>query len=288
MNLTQASELCGRHTKQCCEGSSHVGLIREAAIHCERCQAFPRPENVSRGLCRHLFEPVAPRAYSICEREPATERRWVKSVPLGPQIEPHRMVRCENTREQVRPVAQPTRGSDELVAQHRFGLAGMALGCPDEGVEIDDSSERRGQRARQRYIDEHRAVGADLIGVSVERAMDQDVPWSGLEATVVACLLAAPVDHDRSISTQVVMAPKFAARFVQSDFLSGQEERHQRGSKSGGMISEAIISTASSRGITSCRSSEPSRRTATVPSSASRLPTTSSNGTLARLCSRTL
>ena len=57
--------------------------------------------------------------------------------------------------------------------------------------------------------------------------------------------------------------------------------------RSGGVASRISAAIASSRGSTSCRSL-PRRRIATVPSSASRLPTTRRAGTLARLCSRTL
>ena len=57
--------------------------------------------------------------------------------------------------------------------------------------------------------------------------------------------------------------------------------------KSGGVASAASLRTASSSGSTSC-ASPPSRRSATVRFSASRRPTTTSTGTWARLCSRTL
>ena len=55
--------------------------------------------------------------------------------------------------------------------------------------------------------------------------------------------------------------------------------------RSGGIASSTIIDIASSRLIISWRSSLPSRRIATVPSSASRLPTTSSSGTFSA-CAR--
>ena len=57
--------------------------------------------------------------------------------------------------------------------------------------------------------------------------------------------------------------------------------------KSGGTASAAIALIASSR-LSTCWACDPSRLTETVPSSASRLPTTNITGTLASECSRTL
>ena len=58
------------------------------------------------------------------------------------------------------------------------------------------------------------------------------------------------------------------------------------GRRSGGVASAPSAASASSSPTTDC-AGLPSLRIATVPSSASRLPTTSSTGTCARLCSRT-
>lgn len=56
---------------------------------------------------------------------------------------------------------------------------------------------------------------------------------------------------------------------------------------SGGTASSVSSASTSANAFT-VLACEPSRRTATVPSSASRLPHTRITGTLARLCSRTL
>jgi CBS domain-containing protein len=68
-------------------------------------------------------------------------------------------------------------------------------------------------------------------------------------------------------------------------YPDGLRRRHPR--KSGGVASAWSIAIASSTDMIRCPS-EPSVRIATLPSSASRMPTTSRCGTLASECSRTL
>ena len=86
-----------------------------------------------------------------------------------------------------------------------------------------------------------------------------------------------PCLSERDVTRRVPVPGKLRARRMAAD-------RHRR---SGGVAASVSIAIASSRLITFWCCS-PSVRTATVPSSASRLPTTSRCGTLASECSRTL
>ena len=158
----------------------------------------------------------------------------------------------------------------------------------NDEVGIAKGSKRLIGKLVEDEVDDFRAGGPNPVLMGLERRMDEHVAGPGAIAATVARLVASAADDQCRIGRQVMMARKPSSRLVELDLLAGQHERHQSSRRSGGTASPRIIATASSRLIIFWCSSLPSRRIATVPSSASRLPTTSSSGTFARLCSRTL
>ena len=120
--------------------------------------------------------------------------------------------------------------------------------------------------------------------------------WASVLAVAISSVaiaqqsVSAPAQQEANIPAQIVARTTgvTASQVTRSANKKATSQTIAYRTRSGGIAAAWIIATASSRLIIFWCSSLPRRRNATVPSSASRLPTTSSSGTLARLCSRTL
>jgi len=190
--------------------------------------------------------------------------------------------------EHVRPVKASILTLYELLMEYRPPLIERPLKRPNHCVDVGNSTEGRVQRAVERDIDELGAGSTHSVAMSVERAVQQDIAGNDFAPAAVTRLVTGTADQQRSVGAKMMMALERAAGRVPLNLLPWEDQSHQLRFKSGATASSVIIEMASSTVITSCRSSDPRRRSATVPSSASRLPTTSSSGTFFSECSRTL
>lgn len=156
-----------------------------------------------------------------------------------------------------------------MIADIIGGRLWIAFGEAHGGVGVGDMPRPRRESLCHRQIEHVRAARAETILVRGPVAVHDDRSRPHRDAPLIARFFIIATEDERGITNGMAMTRQAFARRIPADADPAHGSR-----KSGGVASPFSIAIASASGMMRWPSC-PRVRIATVPSSASRLPTTS-------------
>lgn len=145
-------------------------------------------------------------------------------MPLGPHGDTLR-VRRQIAGKEIGPVLWTGHAWPKLPTKDVRGFQAVMLVSSDDQIEIADPPACRGGRRIQGKIDKGCPTPADRIGMAVKGPMKQHVSRSSSKTAAIACFVARPTNHERRISSRMMVPLELAPRFADRNLIAGMNER---------------------------------------------------------------